>query len=406
MSGTTLLRAGTVADVRTGELLTDHAIEIDGERIAAIEPWSPARHGAREHTDLRDHLVTPGLIDLHTHLPGTLDRGSYTPFVNGSAARDALIGAHHARATLRAGFTTVRDLGSFRAFVDCDLRDAIAAGWVSGPRMVCAGAYVTVSSGGGEITDLAGDIELPRDYRFGVADSVDEVRSAVRRIVHRGADVIKIIATGAVYATGTVPGAPEYAEEEIRACVTEAALYGRRVAAHAIGEEGVLRAVRAGVRTIEHGSLLAEEAIAAMLQYGTYYVPTTYALTWILERSVAEGYPPGVAEKSREVAEHARRALRDAISAGVRIAYGTDAIVFPHGFNARQLHEFVEAGMTPMQALRSATIVAAECLDRPDIGALTPGAFADIIAVPDTGLKSMRTFEDVRFVMKSGREVI
>ncbi|MEI3867235.1 amidohydrolase family protein [Microbacterium sp. CCNWLW134] len=406
MTGSGLIRAGAVADVRTGELLTHHAIDYADGRIHSIEPWSASKHGGREHLDLRDHVVTPGLIDLHTHLPGNLERGNYSPFLSGSAARDALVGAHHAWQTLRAGFTTVRDVGSFRAFVDCDLRDAIEAGWVEGPRMVCAGAYVTSSSGGGEITDLADDIELPRSYRFGVADSADEVRSAVRRIAHRGVDVIKIIATGAVYATGTVPGAPEFSEAEIRAGVEEAALYGLFVAAHAHGEEGALRAIRAGVRTIEHGTLLGNAAIAAMREHGTYYVPTTYALTWILEHAETEGFPPGVTEKSRSIADRARQALRDAIDAGVQIAYGTDAIVFPHGMNARQLTEFVEAGMTPTQALQSATIVAAQCLDRSDIGVLTPGAFADIIAVPGRNLHDMHAFGDIRVVLKAGRRIL
>ncbi|WP_136055077.1 amidohydrolase family protein [Microbacterium sp. K24] len=402
------IRAGAVADVLTGEVLTDHAIVLDGERIAAVEPWSPARHGGGEGVlDLSDHLVAPGLIDLHTHLVGELEHGSYSAFLSGSAARDALRGVRHARATLRAGFTTVRDVGSFRAFVDCDLRDAIDSGICDGPRMVCAGAYVTCSSGGGEITDLAVDIELPHAYRFGVADSVDEVRSAVRRIAHRGADVIKIIATGAVYATGTIPGAPEYTEAELRACVEEAALNGLYVAAHAHGEEGALRAIRAGVRTIEHGTLLGEAAMSAMLEHGTYYVPTTYLLQWVEEHGEREDYPAGVQEKTAAVGASARAAVRLAIEAGVRIAYGTDAIVFPHGRNAGQLAEFVEWGMTPMQALQSATSVAADCLGRAkDIGAIAPGRFADIVAVRGAHLERIERFCDVAAVLKGGTLVV
>lgn len=401
-----VIRAGAVADVLAGEVLADHAIVLDGERIAAVEPWSPSRHGGEHVLDLSDHLVAPGMIDLHTHLIGELERGSYSPYLTGSPARDALLGVRHARATLRAGFTTVRDVGSFRAFVDCDLRDAIDSGICEGPRMVCAGAYVTCSSGGGEITDLALDIPLPTSFRFGVADSVDEVRSAVRRIAHRGADVIKIIATGAVYASGTVPGAPEYTEEELRACVDEAALYGLYVAAHAHGEEGALRAIRAGARTIEHGTMLGDTAMSAMIEHGTYYVPTTYLLNWVEAHAEREEHPIGVREKTASVGTSARAAVRLAVEAGVRIAYGTDAIVFPHGRNAGQLPEFVEAGMTPMQALQSATSVAAECLGRSaDVGAVAPGRFADLVAVPGAHLDEIGRFTDVAAVLKGGRIV-
>lgn len=309
----------------------------------------------------------------------------------------------HASATLRAGFTTVRDVGSFRTFTDCDLRDAIESGICEGPRMVCAGAYVTCSSGGGEITDLALDIELPRVYRFRVADSADEVRSSVRRIAHRGADVIKIVATGAVYATGTIPGAPEYSEAELRACVEEAALNGLYVAAHAHGEEGALRAICAGVRTIEHGTLLADAAMSAMVEHGTSYVPTTYLLQWIEDHGAREDSPSGVREKTAAVGESARAAVRLAIEAGVRIAYGTDAIVFPHGRNAGQLEEYVEWGMTPMQALQSATSVTAECIGRSeDVGAIAPGRYADLVAVRGAHLGERCRFMDVSAVLKGG----
>lgn len=406
MTTVSLVRAGALADVRTGEVLQDQAIEITDGLVSSVSSWSQQKHGGMPHHDLREHLVTPGLFDLHTHLPGKLDHGSYQSFLSGSAAQDALWGVHHASNTLRAGFTTVRDVGSFRAFVDCDLRDAINVGIVEGPRMLCAGAYVTSSSGGGEITDLALDIDLPLEYRFGVADSVDEVRSAVRRIAHRGADLIKIITTGAVYATGTNPGAPECTEAEIAAAVDEARGYGMFVAAHAHGEEGALRAIRAGVRTIEHGTLLGDAAIQAMLDAGTYFVPTTYLLHWLEKPENRVGYPEDVEQKTEFVAESARRALRAAIEAGVKVAYGTDAIVFPHGLNARQLDEFVQSGMTPMQALQSATIVAAECVGREDLGVIEEGCAADLIAVRGTELNDMRAFEDVRSVIKAGALVV
>ena len=401
-----VIRAGTLVDVRNRELLSDQAIVLDGDRVASVDPWSGGRHGNADVLDLRDHVVTPGLIDLHTHLIGHLDRGSYVPFLTGSAARDALDGVRNASVTLRAGFTTVRDVGSFRAFVDCDLRDAIEAGICEGPRMVCAGAYITVSEGGGEITDLAIDVPLPEEFRYGVADSADEVRRSVRRIAAGGADVIKLIATGAVYAAGTMPGAPEYSEDEIRAAVEEAALHDMFVAAHAHGAEGALRAIRAGVRTIEHGTMIDDAAIAAMNEHGTYYVPTTFLLAWVEQHAEAEGYPSGVKEKTYLVRDRARQAVRDAIEAGVRIAYGTDAIVFPHGMNAGQLGDFVDFGMEPIDAIRSATIVAADALGRDDVGVLEPGRFADLVAVRGESLTPVDRFRQVDVVMKGGQVVV
>jgi imidazolonepropionase-like amidohydrolase len=219
--------------------------------------------------------------------------------------------------------------------------------------------------------------------------------------------VIKLIATGAVYAAGTHPGAPEYSEEEIRAAVDEAALHGLFVAAHAHGPEGALRAIRAGVRTIEHGTLIDDAAIGAMIEHGTYYVPTTFLIAWIEEHADVEGYPAGVREKTFMVRDRARQALRDAIEAGVRIAYGTDAIVFPHGMNAGQLRDFVDAGMEPIDAIRSATIIAAECLGREnDVGVLEPGRFADLVAVRGDSLMPVDRFCSVDVVMKGGTVVV
>ncbi|WP_029265204.1 MULTISPECIES: metal-dependent hydrolase family protein [unclassified Microbacterium] len=402
--GDLLVRAGAVADVATGEILRDHGIRIEQGTITEVAPWSTGSN-ASDHLDLRGHLVTPGLIDMHTHLPGAAAQGTYADFLSGSAARDALLGAANALTTLRAGFTTVRDVGCFRAFVDCDLRDAIFAGHVPGPRMLAAGAFVTSSSGGGEITDLATDIPLPPQYRLGVADSVDEVRRAVRMIAHRRVDLIKVIATGAVMTSGTIPGAPEFTEAELAACVDEARGYGLAVAAHAHGDEGALRSIRAGVRTIEHGTMISDTAIAAMVEHETYYVPTTYVATWILDHGEELGFPAEMLAKTRSVAGAARDALGDAIDAGVKIAYGTDAVVYPHGLNARQLAEFVDAGMTPMDALRSATVVAANCLARNDLGTVAPGAVGDLIAVPGVDLNDMRAFEDVRLVIQAGHVI-
>lgn len=302
-----------------------------------------------------------------------------------------------------AGFTTVRDVGTFRAFVDVALRDAIDAGWVAGPRMQCAGAYVTVSSGGGDIPPVAPDVEVPRELRFGVADSADEVRRVVREILHRGADFIKLIATGAVLTRGTDPGAPEFGEDEIRAAVEEAALYRTFVAAHAHGAEGIKRAVRAGVRSIEHGSLIDDEAIEMMAERGTYLVADIYCGDHIAEEGRRRGWPAETLRKNEETTEVQREGFEKAVKAGVKIAFGTDSGVYPHGWNARQLPYMVRYGMTSMQALQSATIVAAELMGWEDrIGSVEPGMLADLVASEGDALEDVARFTDVSFVMKGG----
>ena len=258
----TAIRAGRLVDVEAGEVRRDQTILIRGERIEAVLPGGEPIPSDARSIDLSEATVTPGLIDLHSHLIGAVDEGhGYAVLLQRSGAQEALTGVANARRTLLAGFTSVRDVGTFRAFVDVALREAIDAGVCIGPRMACAGAYVTSSGGGGDITGLTPDVEVPRELRFGVANSVDEVRQRVREIIHGGADLIKVIATGAVMTEGTIPGAPEFSEAEVRAAVEEAGLNDRYVAAHAHGANGIANAVRAGVRSIEHGSLMDDEAI-------------------------------------------------------------------------------------------------------------------------------------------------
>jgi imidazolonepropionase-like amidohydrolase len=396
------IRAGRLVDVVSGEVLHDRVIGIRGERIDGVEPDD----GAPVDIDLSDHTVLPGLIDCHAHLVGEIDSGhGYASLVQRTGAQEALSGVRNARDTLLAGFTTVRDVGTFRAFVDVALRDAIEAGDVTGPRMRCAGAYVTSSSGGGDVTGLAPDVDavVPRELRFGVANSADEVRKVVREILHGGADFIKVIATGAVLTEGTTPSAPEFSEAEIRAAVEESELYGTHVAAHAHGAEGIARAVRAGVRSIEHGSLMDDDAIALMAEHGTYLVADVWMGDWTIEQGRREGWAPSVMRKLEETTDVQREGFAKAVEAGVRIAFGTDSGTYPHGMNARQFAYMVKFGMTPMQAIRSATVVAAELIGLPgEVGAIAPGAFADLIAVEGDPLEDVDLLTDVSFVMKGG----
>jgi imidazolonepropionase-like amidohydrolase len=401
----TIIRAGHLVDVVGERMLADHAITIEGDRIVAVGPDDGSASSGHV-IDLTGHTVVPGLMDMHAHMIGNVEGNeTYAALVVRSPAQEAMAGVRNARDTLMAGFTTVRDVGTFRAFVDIALRDAIDAGWTPGPRMFCAGAYVTSSTGGGDIPGLAVDVDerLPRDLRFGVANSPDEVRKVVREILHRGAAQIKVIATGAILTEGTNPGAPEFSEAEIRAAVEEAALYDTYVAAHAHGPEGIKRAVRAGVGSIEHGSLMDDECIALMAERGTYLVADIYCGDWIEEEGTRAGWSANSLRKNRETTDAQREGFEKSVKAGVKIAYGTDSGVYPHWDVARQFAYMVRYGMTPMQAIRSATIVSAELLRASDdLGSIEPGKFADLVAVAGDPLENVAFLEDVAFVMKSG----
>ncbi len=400
----TRVRAGRLVDVLAGEVLDDRLVVIEGDRVVAIERDTGAARGPGV-IDLSGATVLPGLIDCHAHLVGEVESGEYATLLMRTGAQEALAGVRNARVTLLAGFTTVRDVGTFRAFVDRDLRDAIEAGYTPGPRMRCAGAYVTVSSGAGDIPPVAPDVEVPRELRFGVADSADEVRRVVREILHRGADLIKILATGAVLTRGTAPGAPEYSEGELRAAVEEAALYGAHVAAHAHCAEGIKRAVVAGVRSIEHGSLMDDEAIELMVERGTYLVADIYNGDVIAEEGRRRGWSAEILRKNEETTEAQRQGFAKAVKAGVRVAYGTDSGVYPHRDVAKQLPYMVRYGMGPMEAIRSATTVAAELLGWEDVGAIAPGRYADLIAVDGDPLADIGVLTEVAFVMKGGEVV-
>jgi imidazolonepropionase-like amidohydrolase len=397
------IRAGRLVDVERREVRRDQLILVRGNRIEAIHPGAMRPPGGAKLIDLSRYTVLPGLIDCHAHMIGDLTDSDALLPLQRSAAQEAFSGVRNARTTLLAGFTSVRDVGTYRAFVDAALRDAIEDGTVIGPRMSVAGAYVTVTSGGGELVGAAQDVTIPAEFRFGVANTADQVRERVRALLNGGANFIKMIATGAVLTQGTKPGASEYTEEQIRTAVNQAAEYGSYVTAHAHGAEGIKRAVRAGVRSIEHGSLMDDEAIALMKEKGTWLVADIYNGDYIDSTGRAQGWPEEILRKNDETTDAQRAGFRKAVAAGVRIAYGTDSGVYPHRFVARQLPYMVRHGMTPIQAIHSATLSAAELMGWEDrVGSLSPGKLADIIAVPGDALANLESFENVGFVMKDG----
>ena len=399
---TRVVHAGRLVDVVSGEVHVDRALVLDGDRIAEVVSAADAPPG--DTVDLSDRTVLPGLIDCHAHLIGELETGNGYGFLVGrTAAEEALTGVPNARATLRGGVTTVRDVGTFFAFVDVALRDAIETGAIAGPRMMCAGAYVTCPGGGGDITGLPPETPIPPELRMGVSSGPDEVRANVRRIFEGGADFIKVLATGAVLTTGTDPGAPELTEDEIRAAVEESERRGTHVAAHAHGAEGAKRALRAGVRSIEHGCLIDDDTIDLMVDRGAYLVADMFDGDWMLQRGPELGYSDEAMRKTEMTNDRQRENFAKAVTAGVRIAFGTDSGIYPHGMEAKNLAFHVRFGQTPIEAIRSATLTSAELLGWEDrVGSLRPGRYADLIAVDGDPLEDVTVLEDVPFVMKGG----
>jgi imidazolonepropionase-like amidohydrolase len=395
----TILRPGRVLDVRTGELRSNQAVLTDGERILQIGPAREVRAAAGDTTvDLPEATLLPGLIDMHTHLTMDLNSLGYAG-LGISTAREALHGARNARRTLEAGFTTVRNVGA-NDYADIALRDAINDGDVIGPRIVASGPALGITGG------HCDENLLPPAFHFqlgGVADGVEAVQHKVREVIKYGADVIKICATGGVLSKGDDPNASQFTLEEMKTIVADAHRLGRRVAAHAHGAEGVRWASEAGVDSVEHGHLMDDAAIATLKKNGTYLVPTLF-LTEYLQQNMEQGDVPEFSkQKMRWIAGAAQQNVKKAFDAGVKVAFGTDAAVYPHGLNAGEFHVYVKLGMTPVAAIQTATINAADLLGwAKQVGTLEPGKFADLIAVDGDPTKDVTTLEQVRFVMKGG----
>ncbi len=404
-----VVRPQRLLDVVAGTTSEGRCVLVDEGRI--VEVLGP--HDLPSDVpvlDLPGHTLLPGLIDCHAHLVGEEDSGhGYTELLTRTGAQEAMTGVRNARDTLHSGFTTVRDVGTYRAFVDVALRDAIEAGWTPGPRMMVSGAYVSCSGGGGDISGLAPDAEplVPPELRVGVVDTVDDVRRVVRRILYGGADLIKLIATGAVMSDHGNPGVPELTEDQIRAAVEEAALHGAQVAAHAHGAEGIKRAIRGGVHSVEHGSLMDDEGVALMVEHGTWLVADIFCGDYIAEIGRRDGWKADVLRKNDETTEAQRAMFEKCVAAGVRIAFGTDSGIYPHGQNARQLAYHVRHGQTPLEAIRAATLHAAELMGWSDrVGRIEVGRWADLIAVPGDPTDDVRLLEDVPFVMKGGEVLL
>jgi imidazolonepropionase-like amidohydrolase len=397
---TTVIRAGKFIDVETGKVLANQVIVVRDKKIVSVGEGDTAIPNGAMMIDLSHMTVMPGLIDCHTHLVGDATDTDPVSELRKTSAVRAFESIPNAKVTLLAGFTTVRDVGTYRALVDVALRDAIARGDVIGPRMFVAGAYITITGGGGALNGVAPDITLPWDLRFGVADGPDEVRQRVRALEANGVDLIKVIATGAFLSHGSIPSTDDFTYDEIRAAVEEAGKKGLRVAAHAHGADGIKNAVRAGVASIEHGTFIDDEGLRMMKEHGTYLVADIYD-----DECISTGINGMPADfQAKQGAETQRQNFKKAVLLGVKIAFGTDASVCPHGTNAKQFAYQVKYGQTPMQAIQSATINAATLIGKPEeFGSIAPGKYADIIAVSGDVLADVRVLEHVAFVMKEGK---
>ncbi|RRA49094.1 amidohydrolase family protein [Acidipila sp. EB88] len=399
------IRTGKMFDSKTGTYTDGAVLVIAGERIQSVEPAGFAIPAGARTVDLRGSYVFPGLIDCHVHLMHRADQYEEIKYFKETPFTDAINGVVNAKRTLDAGFTTVRDVSS-PPFAAVDLRDSIRSGFIPGPRIVASGPGISITGGHGDLNDFSPEVRpmlYPADRNFQIADGVDQVQQTVRAQVKYGVDVIKIMASGGVLSKGDQPGAPQYTLAELTMAADTAHQAGRKIAAHAHGALSIKWAIEAGIDSVEHASLADDEDIRLAKEHGTFFVMDIYDDDYILNEAPKVGLPQEQIVKERSVGQAQRDTFRRAWKAGVKMAFGTDAGVYPHGDNAKQFHYMVQYGMTPAEAVQAATVHAAELLGRSaDVGELTPGHYADIIAVASDPLEHVEALEHVAFVMKGG----
>jgi imidazolonepropionase-like amidohydrolase len=400
---TVQLRAGHLIDPGTGTVTNDRELIITDGKIVSDRPWKGVRADGRL-IDWSSKWVLPGLIDLHTHVADGYGQGDdpAEPLTHSEGAT-VLKGAEMARITLHSGFTTVRDVGVYRGLTDVALRNAIAAGEVEGPRMFVAGGYITISGGGGAVTGAKPGTVIGPEFRIGEVRGPADARQKVRNLIGGGADFIKLIATGAVLAIGSEPGALELTPEEMQAACDEAKALGKYCIAHAHGAEGIKAAIRAGARTIEHASLVDDEGLQLAKDRGVWLDMDIYDGDWIDEIGTRDHWPAEYLKKNRDTTDLQRQGFAKAVKLGVPLTYGTDAGVYPHGLNARQFGYMVRYGMTPMQALASATSEAAKALGHEELGSVAAGHVADFIAVGRDPLADITVLQCIDGVIQGGR---
>ena len=400
------IRAGRLFDATSDSVRENVVIVVMGERIQSVGPASAVTIPAGSTViDLSHDTVLPGLIDCHTHLGARADRYDEIYRFKDTPFSSAFAAVVNARKTLEAGFTSVRDVGS-EPFLAVDLRNSINEGLVPGPRIVASGPGISITGGHGDLNNYSPQTQVhmfPEERDFQIADGVDQIRHVVRAQVKYGVDVIKILATGGVLSKGDSPGAPQFTPEELKAAAEEAHMAGRKIAAHAHGTQGIKNAILAGIDSIEHASLIDDEGIRLAKERGVYLVMDIYNDDYILGKAIEFGLPKENVEKEKEVGKKQRENFERAVKAGAKMAFGTDAGVYPHGDNAKQFFYMVKFGMTPAQAIRAATSSAADLIGRAkDVGTVEAGKYADIIAVSADPLQDVRALENVGFVMKGG----
>lgn len=402
----TYIRAGRLFDGTGDKIKENVVIVVQDERIQSVSPaGSVSIPAGATVIDLSRATVLPGLIDCHTHLGSRADRYDEIYYFKSTPFESAFAAVVHARKTLEAGFTSVRDVGSL-PFLAVDLRNSINEGYIPGPRVVASGPAISITGGHGDVNNFSPQTRLsmfPEERNFQIADGVDQVRHVVRAQVKYGVDVIKILATGGVLSKGDSPGAPQFTFEELKAAAEEAHMAGRKIAAHAHGTQGIKNAILAGIDSIEHASLIDDEGIRLAKEHGTYLVMDIYNDDYILGKAIEFGLPQENVEKEKQVGRLQRENFQKAVEAGAKMAFGTDAGVYPHGDNAKQFYYMVKYGMTPAQAIRAATVNASDLIGRSkDVGSIEAGKYADIIAVSADPLQNVRALEGVGFVMKGG----